>query len=448
MRDNSKTQNECVQYHGSKWLEVDLPTQCQPWEMGKSKSIRKDRYHRYALPEELRRVIQYDKWKWPKRIIYFFSDLHADTDAFIASLVASGGIKKTGPRDQDFKLSKAGRKALFVIGGDCFDKGPSSIRLLQMISRLMSRKADVIILAGNHDVRMMLGMRALDLPPDPRTDHFFIRMGPKVVPFLKEIYAGYLNDEINIQTVPGRRECRRKLYPSKRWFNEFPRVAAWVMPDSGIDREMKRLRAKMDRFEEDCLRSGMTLRMAYAAARKWQELFLDPKGEFFWFFDKMRLAHKEASFLFIHAGLDDQIAQIIQDEGIKALNREFNVKLRKDLFDFYYGPLANTIRTKYREVDRPLTLRGVEAVRKKKIHAIVHGHLHLRHGQRITLRKGMINIECDATLDRNTRQREGVDVSGAAVTIIHPEGTVKGISTDYPFVKVFQPALYVDQSRQ
>ncbi|MEN8177800.1 MAG: metallophosphoesterase family protein [Pseudomonadota bacterium] len=448
MKKKSKTQDKCVKYHGKKWLQADLPSECQPWELGKRKSIRKDRYHRCALHDELRRVLQRDNWKWPKRLIYFFSDLHADTDAFIASLVASGGIKKTGPRDKDFKLTKDGQKALFVIGGDCFDKGPSSIRLLQAIRLLMKRKADVRILAGNHDVRMMLGMKALDLPPDPRTDHFFIRMGPKVVPFLKEVYDRYLDNESIIHTIPGRRECRRKLFPSKRWFNEFPRAAAWVMPDSGIDREMKRLKTKMERFENDCLSAGMTLRMAYAAAKKWQRLFLHPKGEFYWFFEAMQLAYREASFLFIHAGLDDQIAQIIDHNGIKHLNREFRNKVKRDLFDFYYGPLANTIRTKYREVDRPLTLRGVESVRKRKIHAIVHGHLHLRYGQRITLRKGMINFECDATLDRNTRQREGVEVSGAAVTIIHPDGSVKGISADYPFIKVFKPSLLLNQASQ
>jgi len=449
MKTKHKKHVKCIKYHGKKWLQTELPYECQAWELGKGKSIRKDRYHRRAMSEELYRVLQRDHWKWPKRIIYFFSDLHADTDAFVASLVASGGIKKTGPRDKDLKLSKEGRKALFVIGGDCFDKGPSSIRLLQIIRLLMKKRADVRILAGNHDVRMMLGMKALDLPPDPRTEHFFVRMGPKVMPFLKEVYDLYLDKEGIDQAVPGRRECRRKLLPSKRWFNEFPRAAAWVMPDSGIAREMKRLKTKMESFEDDCLNAGMTLRMVYAAAKKWQQLFLHPKGEFFWFFEQMQLAHREASFLFIHAGLDDQIAQIIDNHGIKHLNREFRNKVKRDLFDFYYGPLANTIRTKYREVDRPLTLRGVESVRRRNIHAIVHGHLHLRHGQRITLRKGMINFECDATLDRNTRKREGVEVLGAAVTIIHPDGLIKGISADYPFIKVFKPSSVIEQtSRQ
>ncbi len=431
--------NGRIRYRGKKWIQPQLPVQRQPWAEGKGDSIRKDLYHRGPVGEELRALIERDRWKWPKQPIIFLSDMHADTDAFIASLVASGGIKKRGPGDNDFRLTGIGRKARFIIGGDCIDKGPSSIRLLQSIRMLMDRKADVRILAGNHDVRMMLGIRSLGLPSDPRTDHFFIRMGPKVVPFLKEIHDKYLQGKNALRDLPTSRECRRRLFPPKSWFNEFPRLASWVMPDSGIEREMKRLRTKMERFEDDVNSAGLTLRTAYAAARKWQQLFLHPKGEFYWFYDQMRLAHREGSFLFIHAGLDDRIARIINESGIKPLNQEFRRQVHKDLFDFYYGPLANSIRTKYREVDMPLTRQGVESVRRKGIYAIVHGHLNLPRGQRIMLRKGMVNFQCDSTMDRNTRKKEGLKGPAAAATIFLPEGVAMGVSSDYPFIKTFDP---------
>ncbi|MCU7950687.1 MAG: hypothetical protein KZQ69_11830, partial [gamma proteobacterium symbiont of Bathyaustriella thionipta] len=76
------------------------------------------------------------------------------------------------------------------------------------------------------------------------------------------------------------------------------------------------------------------------------------------------------------------------------------------------------------------------------INAIVHGHRNLYYGQRIMLRKGIINFECDTSLDINTRKKEGVVRGlGAAVTIIHPEKLVLGISSDYPYIKVFEPEL-------
>ena len=183
----------------------------------------------------------------------------------------------------------------------------------------------------------------------------------------------------------------------------------------------------------------MTLRMVFAAVKQWERLFIHKKGEFSWFFKQMRLAYKDGSFLFIHAGLDDRIAQMIKRYGVKHLNKEFQRQVLSDPFDFYYGPLANAMRTKYREVDMPLTARGIEMVRKRGIYAIVHGHHNRLHGQRIMLRKGIINFECDATLDRNSRKKEGLKGIGAAATLFTRKRQVLGISNDYPSIKLFDP---------
>jgi hypothetical protein len=367
--------------------------------------------------------------------------MHADADAFIASLVASGGVEKTGPRDQDFKLTTEGEKARFLIGGDCFDKGPDTLRLLQVIRLLMDHGADVQLLAGNHDIRMMIGMKVVGAAPDPRIDHFFIRMGPKMIPFLVNIRDRYLQGKDALRNMPDTRECKRQLYPPKSWFRDFPQLAAWVMPEATIEREVKRLRKKMKIFEVDCQQAGLGLRMVYAAVKKWQELFLHPEGEYAWFYKRMKLGRREGSFIFVHAGIDDRMARLISEKGMKHINRKFRKQMYQDPFDFYYGPMANIIRTKYRSVDMPLTRLGVKLLRNKSgVHAIVHGHRNLLHGQRVMLRKGMVNFECDTTLDRNTRAREGLAGTGAAVTIFRPEGVVMGISSDYPYIKVFEPA--------
>jgi hypothetical protein len=426
-------------YKGADRVRAELPTRGQVWMLGKQHSVRKDKYHSAAYAEEIRNAIGPEAWKWPKRTLYFISDMHADAEAFIASLVASGGVKKTGPRDKDFKLTREGRKARFLIGGDCFDKGPSTLQLLRVIRRLIDRGADVRLLAGNHDIRTALGFRAVGMAPDPRHDHFFIRMGPKVVPFLAEIRDNYLQGKGALRGVPDTRECRRRLYPPQSWFDEFPQQAAWSMPESTIEREVGKLRNKMETFEADCAEAGLSLRMVYAAVNKWHELFLQPKGEFAWFFRDMKIGHREGSFIFVHAGIDDRIAKLLSEKGIKHINRKFRKVLFKDPFDFYYGPMANIIRTKYRNVDMPLTRHGVKILRKKNgIHAIVHGHRNLLNGQRVMLRKGIVNFECDTTLDRNSRRKEGLSGHGAAVTIFRPEGVVMGVSSDYPYVKVFE----------
>jgi UDP-2,3-diacylglucosamine pyrophosphatase LpxH len=428
------------EYKGTQWIGIDLPRKCQPWILEPKASIRKDSYHPNSPGKELRKVLSEKPWKWPKRNLYFISDIHADTDAFIASLVASGGVRKTGPKDKDFKLTGEGRKSRFLIGGDCLDKGPSNLRLLRNVKMLMDKGARVHILAGNHDIRSMMGINSVGLEPDPRTDHFFVRMGPKTVPFLKEICDEYLQHKNALRGIPTSSECRRIMYPPKSWFDEFPEIAGWSMPDALIDQELQRMGKKLIQFAEDCDKAGMDVRMVYAAVKKWQSLFLKPKGEFFWFFDRMMLSYDEGSFLFIHAGIDDRIAHLINERGFKHLNRKFRKEIRGNPFDFYYGPLANTIRTKYRKTDRPLTRRGVKLLKKSGIQVIVHGHKHLFQGQRIMLRKGMLNFECDSTIDRGSRKRANMEGTGAAVTIFKPKGVVVGISTDYPQIKVFAPS--------
>jgi len=428
-------------YQGASWIKASLPEQGQVWMLGKQRSVKKDKYHSAAYAQEMRKAIGEEPWIWPKRTVYFISDMHADADAFFASLVASGGVKKTGPRDKDFKLTKEGRKARFLIGGDCFDKGPSTLRLLRVIRRLIDRGGDVQLLAGNHDVRMLLGILAVGMEPDPRIDHFFIRMGPKMVPFLSEIRDKYLQGKNALLGVPDTRECRRLLYPPKSWFREFPKLAVWAMPESTIEREVQKLRKKLKDFEVDCEKAGLSLRMVYAAARKWQELFLHSKGEYAWFYKRMKLGYREGSFIFVHAGIDDRMAKLISEKGMQHINRKFRKQMYRDPFDFYYGSMANIIRTKYRPIDMPLTRYGVKLLRKKSaVHALVHGHRNLLYGQRVMLRKGIVNFECDTTLDRNSRKKEGLEGPGAAVTIFRPEGLVMGVSTDYPYIKVFEPA--------
>jgi hypothetical protein len=393
-------------YQGESWIRASLPAQGQVWMLGKQHSVKKDKYHSAAYAQEMRKAIGQEPWKWPKCTLYFISDMHADADAFMASLVASGGVKKTGPRDKDFKLTRAGRKGRFLIGGDCFDKGPSTLRLLRVIRRLIDRGGDLQLLAGNHDIR-----------------------------------DRYLQGKNALRGIPGSRECRRLLYPPKSWFREFPQLAAWSMPDSTIEREVEKLRKKLKLFEAGCEQAGLSLRMVYAAARKWQELFLHSKGKYAWFYKRMKLARREGSFIFVHAGIDDRMARLISEKGMRHINRKFRKQLHRDPFDFYYGPMANIIRTKYRPIDMPLTPHGVKLLRKKSgVHAIVHGHRNLLHGQRVMLRKGIVNFECDTTLDRNSRKKEGLEGAGAAVTIFRPEGLVMGVSTDYPYIKVFEPA--------
>jgi len=426
-------------YRGKKWLAFDkFPNSAQEWSLGKKKSLGSCLITPQLLSDAIQHATRHKAWQWPEAPVYFISDSHADADAFLASLVASGGIKKTGPKDSDLVVTEEGKDALFVIGGDCFDKGPDNLRLLRCIQTL-DEIANVKLLAGNHDLRMFMGIRSVFKTRDPRTDHFFIRMGVKAIPLLKEVYDQYLDDKHLLRDVPVHDECKEILFPSEQWFDEFPEVAQWTMSDAAVVREVSRIRKKIEKFEEACQVVGLTLRKVYLTVHKCQELFFGKKGEFSWFYKKMKLMHREGSFLFLHAGIDDRIAALIEERDIAHVNELFNEQVYGDLFEFYYGSVANTIRTKYREVDMPLSAYGVDRIHRLGIHALVHGHRNLHDGQRLMLRTGMLHVESDTTMDCNSRKKEGLEGLGAGVTIIDPKGKIIGISADYPHAKVFIP---------
>lgn len=434
-----KTSPQVPRYRGKSWINTRLPRKAKDWCEGEKKSIALDCTSPKALAKTLEHLNKTKAWKWPKRKHFFFSDLHGDPEAFADSLVMSGGVKKTGPTPRDFELTEEGRNANFIIGGDCFDKGPSSLELLRTIRHLKNQGARVRVLAGNHDVRVLFGMLVVGKHKTPRNEHFFIRTGQKIIPLLKEVWDEYLADNDGLRGVPNKKKCRKRLYPTPTWFDAFEQTADGELNRYQIQRELNRIRKKYDSFESKCEKAGMNLRQVYAAVMKWRELFLSPKGEFNWFYKQMRLAFKSGSILFIHAGLDNTIAREISTQGVKELNRNFKNALMTDPFDFYYGSLCNTVRTKYRNVDHPFTNRGARYVRRAGISALIHGHRNLRHGQRIALRSNILNFECDASLDRHTRENEKIRGRGCAVTIVHPKGQILGLSSDYPHIKVFDP---------
>jgi len=430
-------------YPGLEWLGGDFPSMEEPWPS----SPHCGAHHGCddGGPEAERNAIQAyarnQPWRWPGRPHLFFSDMHADTDAFLRSLIASRGVVKTGPQDGDLALTGFGRQACFVIGGDCFDKGPENLRLLRALKSLRDTGADIVILVGNHDLRTYLGL-ACPTARDPRHAHLFVRMGKKTVPLFREIFDQYLSaDRTNLNLLTDG-EVRERLFPDDSWYREFPAAVEGILSDMQIDKELKRIREKSAEFQTHCELHGLSLGMVYAALEKARALFLDPAGEFFWFFDKMRLAHQAGSFLMVHAGLDDHIADIIRDAGVAAVNAAYRRAIGGDLFELYNGPLGNVFRTKYRQNDFPLTATGLKNVHAAGIYAVIHGHRNLLAGQRMTLRSGLLNFECDASVDSGTRRLEGLSGPGGAVTILHPDACVLGISADYPKIKKFSPVNF------
>jgi hypothetical protein len=425
-------------YAGIEWTRASLPAHHQAWPVKRNKLIFVPGIDDAceALPHEITAYARCKPWVAPGRTIHFLCDLHADADAMTCSLIASGGIVKTGRRDSDFALTEQGRSARFVIGGDCFDKGPSNLRLLDLIAALSRRGAAPEILAGNHDLRLFVGLTYAGRQDDTRLSHLFARMGQKAVPLLKEVHDRFPPSGRPISDS----RARRILFPAESWYEEFPGVARRIMPYARIDKEIRRIREKTVEMEARAATLGMTMGDIHHAVQVCRRIFLSPRGEYGWFFGRMKLALREGSYLLVHAGVDDIVAETLRLNGVEALNSWFRRLLATDPFELYNGPVGNCFRTKYRPTDWPLTARGVADMHAAGLYAVIHGHRNILHGQRIAIRDGLLNFECDASVDANTRMAEGLVGAGGAATLLRADGKVLGISTDYPYVKVFDPA--------
>ncbi|WCN12756.1 metallophosphoesterase [Marinomonas mediterranea] len=415
-----------------------LPKKWTPWPHDKSSCN--------AAVREPHEAPNNKYWKkkvyWPKKPVVFISDPHADATAFEASLIGAGLAERRSKKDGlcKYRLTKVGKKTEIIIGGDCLDKGPSNLDLLRSVKHLYRLKANVTLLAGNHDLRLLMGLLAIARKKDVGNQHLFVRMGKKVVPLFREVFDQYLDGKKWDKKIPDEDTCRKKLFPGDEWFNEFPFHAAGFLTAEGIDREVRKMESKSHSFEQHCRDAGLSLRQVYAASIVCQKLFLHKKGEFNWFYRKMELVAKRGSFLFLHAGLDDTMGELLLKNGTKYANKAFHKNLqRRDLFGFYYSSIANTFRTKYRDADLPLTERGVTAIHRAGIKVVVQGHVNRDEGQRITIKKGLVHIEGDVTLDEHSRQQEGLDSYGIGATLIDKKKGVVGISCDYPLAKVLRP---------
>ena len=432
-------------YRGAGWLDVALPAALERWPRHRTRlQIDKTGDSYDIAREELVAYADGRAIDWPEETIYFLCDMHADTDAFFRSLVASGGVEKTGPGDDDFALTPEGKRAIFVIGGDCIDKGPDNLRLLRAIRRLIDRGADVELLVGNHDLRMLVGL-IYGGARDPRFAHLFVRMGKKSIPLFREIYDTFVAGGRGPEHGPhaGRRDflpddqVRARLFHDDAWYDDFPRAVAGLIPPDKVAKEVARIREKVHELVDRCDELDMSLGMVHAAFETARWLFLDPAGEFHWFFERMKLCRKYGAFLFIHAGVDDVIARHLREHGVHHLNEEFRRLIADDLFGLYHGHVGNTFRTKYRDSDRPFTAAGQRDLQDAGIAAIVHGHRNILRGQRMVLRGGILNFECDVSVDSNTRALEGATGPGGGVTVLRPDGHILGISTDHPYIKHF-----------
>ncbi len=404
---------------------ADLPRALEPWSDAAQRPV----------ADCLARVKQHGGWHWPDQPVVFVSDPHADAEGFLRSLIAAGVIQRS---DGQIKLTTFGRAARIVLGGDTLDKGPSNLALLDVIARVLDTGADVTILAGNHDLRMRMAIGSIRGTRTALNEHLFVRMGRKILPALREVLDRFVTAE-DLAKLPSEDACRARLMPGPDWAARFSHAASQELRRKVIAKEIRKLEEKLQKFEKDRARHGMSHRDLLAALLKCHDIFLAPTGHYAWFYKRMQAVARSGSLLFVHAGVCDEMARALVRDGVDAVNGAYERAAQDATLGFYFGPLANLVRTKYRSSDCPLSDRGVEMLNRAGLHMVVQGHVNNHAGQRLLAKQGLLHLEGDITLDRTSRALEGLEGIGAGATLIFPSGDVVGLSRDHPRAKHFAP---------
>jgi len=374
-------------------------------------------------------------WLAPTQDSYFFTDLHADAEAFLRSLKLSH-LVTLDSTVSNIQLTTKAMSGRIIIGGDCFDKGPSNLQLLKLIHQL--RPADLVILAGNHDIRLYAGLSAMDFMADPCQSHFFVRMGRKVIKLFEEVYLTYCSNLAEVTLTDA--EIRAKLFPGKDWSNRFRIDAKPFLSAKKIHKECQQIARKQQDFTQAWSELGFNLKQLYQAVEQTRRLFMDAEGEFAWFFSSLDLLHVSGSYCFSHAGMDDEMAEKLSHQSVADLNHQLHQHLQAGhIFQLYYSAFGNVFRTKYRENDWPLTERGAAHLKQRHLFALVNGHRSHLGGQQLFFRQGLLHFECDTLLNANCRQKSNRQSLGEAVTIFYADGMVSALSGDYPATKQFHP---------
>ena len=276
------------------------------------------------------------------RKVYFFADLHADRQAFETSV----------SHCED-------PTALYIIGGDCLDKGPSNLDLLDAIYEL-SQRADVKILAGNHDLRMLMVLQ--------------------------------------------------------NWYdreNKNGKFAKIFTP--------KRFLKRIDPFLDECGGINKARQMFLEPEGKYSWFFdnMEPfyrDGEFLF-------VHAGVGDEFIRE-ISPMITCTEANPFPIIMRHRNQLPFNDALHDFYYGPLGTCIRTKYREDTQvyEFTESGASLLEDLGINFVVHGHDNQLDGHKLNMRHGILHFCCDCTVDSGTRKAEGLTSPGYAVASFEPYG--------------------------
>lgn len=355
---------------------------------------------------------QIKKWDWhfPKRPVFFTTDIHGDVKALNRSLhhgrIGYGIVDEEAP-----ELSHYGSSGTFIIGGDLIDKGPSSVKVLKAVNDLCI-KNNVRVLMGNHDLRTIVGLEGL-YSNNPLAKHSLVRLGSRLVELSIDVsgnlpYKVYQNGYRRASS-----DYESVFTIDEKWERDFRDSVRGALK-SRVEKEIRKTRKKAHELR------GAMLQQQMSYILLWK--LLDQLYNFMYsleFVKNIEVLYRAGSFLFVHAGLNDTAASYIAKHGVEGLNQYARRSLKTHPFHTYNGWIGDLTRTKnvgYKPSNYfSLTDKGTSLLHSIGIHGFLRGHQSNIKGPTVSAtphKEPLLEIGCDCCMNMNSRREEGVYTPG------------------------------------
>lgn len=317
-------------------------------------SIKKTRVEQKEEPKEYEPIVA-------------LGDLEGNATALIYALIKVGYIeKKTFPDGtKQAVVTETGKNKKVVQTGDVFDRGKFPLKTQKRIQAMRHQGLNFITVAGNHDVHNLhLASCPSVVNDDPKFYKFISDSTPYITSFndaKKRMDAIHQLIEYNQTEEPQQFLCDAHAYLIWRFTD--PNVS----DNNGL---LKEIQAQYfcDNTEEPTIREFL---------QKMHQLYYgneEKPGEMQNFTDNIVPFYSQWPVFFLHGGIDDTWAELIEQLGIEGAISFFQKQVKNgDLFEFYH-PEGKYGKLFWARGKKVLSKKAVDVLKKLGYTTIIRGH--------------------------------------------------------------------------
>lgn len=284
--------------------------------------------------------------KMDGKTVLAIGDLEGDLVALIRILRKSGFVKaeksNNGEGSAIFATDIAKDPNSIVIQtGDIFDRGSKTIGLLRVINDLRSLGINIELVAGNHEVN---ALQALSVESVKDKDPEFERILKEMITHFRGYEEGDFGDnflkafvEVSKNEIKAR---NREIDDSvlKRKLDDVRKFAFWFLNHG--DTVLLELREEMKK-EQGVQENPPFLDVV----KHGYDMFNG--GEFDNLKYGLKAMKQESNTLYVHGGIDDNVASYIEQYGIDGLNQLFAEAVHSNNYEhFVYGGYLAAVTAK------------------------------------------------------------------------------------------------------